>query len=353
MYYAKCKIYHDGSHYIAIPPTHRPQRRRRSVPDEVIAVQNDMPNQEQTRSENVSDPTEDALFLPTNVKFQESKTNERFPESVSESDKVITKEECVNYMTRKEYFELLYEKGRVLPKTELFNFICTAMLPYFADRANTEIYIREQLWRKQRNAIVRRTRMTRKINQHEFNYFVTVTYDDGKHTESSFRKKLITTLGHFSSRKGWRYVGVWERSPEKQRLHFHGLFYIPEGTLPQGLEKVEIYSFKEHKRKITIQSEYFNRRFGRNDFEGIDDITRLGDAIKYLVKYLEKTGEKIIYSKGLHQYFISDVVGEDIVCHYGMEDKKLLLFDDFGCWDEGCYIGKVSKEVIARMPKSD
>lgn len=33
-------------------------------------------------------------------------------------------------------------------------------------------------------------------------------------------------------RKGWKYVGVWERSPEKQRLHFHGIFYIPEGTMP-------------------------------------------------------------------------------------------------------------------------
>ena len=40
-------------------------------------------------------------------------------------------------------------------------------------------------------------------------------------------------------------------------------------------------------------------------------------------------------------------------CPFGLEDKKLLLFDDFLCWDEGCLIGTVSKETIALMPKSN
>ena len=44
---------------------------------------------------------------------------------------------------------------------------------------------------------------------------------------------------------------------------------------------------------------------------------------------------------------------EDIICPYGVDDKKVLLFDDFGCWDEGCYIGQVSPEVIEQMPKSN
>ena len=44
---------------------------------------------------------------------------------------------------------------------------------------------------------------------------------------------------------------------------------------------------------------------------------------------------------------------EDIVCSIGMEEQKLLLFDDFGCWDEDEYIGQVSKETIAKMPKAN
>lgn len=71
------------------------------------------------------------------------------------------------------------------------------------------------------------------------------------------------------------------------------------------------------------------------------------------MKYIEKSGEKIVYSKGLPQYFISDIIDEDVVCRYGLEDKKLLLYDNFSCWDEGCYMGEVSKEVIDLMQKSD
>ena len=77
----------------------------------------------------------------------------------------------------------------------------------------------------------------------------------------------------------------------------------------------------------------------------------MGHAMGYLMKYLEKSGEKIIYSKGMPQYFISDILEEDVVCRIGQEDKKLLLFDDFSCFDEGVYMGQVSKETIAQMRK--
>ena len=58
-----------------------------------------------------------------------------------------------------------------------------------------------------------------------------------------------------------------------------------------------------------------------------------------------------MYSGRLPQFFLSDVMDEDIVCPFGMEDKKLLLYDDFGRWDEGCYMGQVSKGVIDQMRK--
>ncbi len=62
------------------------------------------------------------------------------------------------------------------------------------------------------------------------------------------------------------------------------------------------------------------------------------EAMAYLMKYLEKTGEKIIYSKGLPQYFISDILDDDVVCTIGQEEKKLLLFDDFTCRDEAAML---------------
>ena len=42
-----------------------------------------------------------------------------------------------------------------------------------------------------------------------------------------------------------------------------------------------------------------------------------------------------------------------IVCPIGIDDQKLLLFDDFQCIDEGTLMGKVSKEVIKEMRKAN
>ena len=52
-------------------------------------------------------------------------------------------------------------------------------------------------------------------------------------------------------------------------------------------------------------------------------------------------------------WFVSDILESDIVCKIGQEDRKLLLFDDFLCIDEGVVMGKVSPEVIKEMPKSN
>lgn len=52
-------------------------------------------------------------------------------------------------------------------------------------------------------------------------------------------------------------------------------------------------------------------------------------------------------------YFISDILDDDVVCRIGMEDQKLLLFDNFSCFDEGVYIGEVSPAVIKQLRKSN
>ena len=193
--------------------------------------------------------------------------------------------------------------------------------------------------------------MTRKANLVDFNYFCTFTYDDKLHSEMSFKKKLSKSLQNLSTRKNWKYMGVWERAPETKRLHFHGLFSIPQDSMIGELFEHSDYSFSSHKRTKTIQNSYFNSRFGRSDFEPISSHADLMKEIQYICKYLEKTEEKIVYSKGQYQYFISDIFDEEIVCTIGQEDKKLLLFDNFNCWDEGVLMGQVSSEVISQMRK--
>ncbi|MBQ3213963.1 MAG: hypothetical protein IJB10_03030 [Clostridia bacterium] len=254
-------------------------------------------------------------------------------------------------MTRKELFEELYLSYLDMPRKVKKEKIYNEMRQYFKTDLDCRNFVEINFDRKLRNIICRRVRMVRKANLQNFNYFCTFTYDDNKQTEFSFRKKLMNAFSHFTSRKGWRYIGVWERSPKNKRLHFHGMFHIPDGTMPGELIEKREYNFTIHDMKTTYQNTYFNDRYGRSDFELIEDKNRIGDSIRYLLKYIEKTGEKIVYSRGLYQYFISDIMDDDIVTTIGQEDKKLLLFDDFNCWDEGVLMGKVSPEVISQMRK--
>ena len=102
-----------------------------------------------------------------------------------------------------------------------------------------------------------------------------------------------------------------------------------------------------------MQNTYFNERFGRSDFQMLDPETTAA-AVRYILKYLEKSGERIVFSKGLPDHFISDIMDEDVVCRYGVDDRKLLLRDDFKCFRDGEYIGTVDRTVIDRLnDKSD
>ena len=344
MPYPKCKIYSDRSHYIAIPHTERPYKPRRKVQEEEIVVEE---REEQEKQENVA-PQAD---FDTEEQAYEEQVLEGVGNEMPHTSMKITT--TARRITRKQLFEQLYAEGTGLKKRVLRSMLVKGMKPYFPSEQAVREYVDRNLRRKQRNLVARRIRMSRKANLQTFNYFVTLTYNSAIHTEESFKRKLRTTLSHFADRKGWRYIGVWERSPEKKRLHFHGVFHIPDGTLSGEMEEVNSYSFATHQRQITMQNSFFLKRFGRNDFEKITDENRIGDALSYLMKYIEKSGEKIVYSRGLPQFFISDVMDEDVACMMGEEQEKLVLHDDFGCWVDGEYMGKVSKETIAKMPKAN
>ncbi len=351
MPYPECKVYSDGSHYIAIPHTEKRYRPRPKKKEELIVVKDGnasglpVESTEVISKEN-SAPQESDALLP----LEKIAVTEELPQEVQSANLLQPNERL---MTKKELFNELYQQYLYLKKGERREKLITALRPYFKTDNAVKNYVDNNIERKRRNLIMRRIRLTRKVNLQTFNYFVTFTFNGKLHTEESFRKCLKKTLANFASRKGWKYVGVWERSPEKQRLHFHGLFYIPEQTMPGLLFEKSDYSFKSRHRQITVQNTYFNERFGRSDFEKIEDYTMLGNSVAYLMKYLEKTGEKIVYSKGLPQYFISDIMDEDVVTTIGLEDRKLLLFDDFECWDEGVSVGKVSADTIAQLRKSN
>ena len=284
MGYSETKVYFDGSHYIAIPHTERsPSRKPKKIDIEDISPIKHS-SEENKASELLPVPRKDGK-LPLEV--------------LAEKPKVQISS---NVKTKRELFEELYKRYFGMSSSKKNEQIFQDMRQFFPNDKDLEHYVQKNMDRKKRNLICRRKRMVRKAYLAKFNYFCTFTYDDRKHTELTFKKKLKKTFANFASRKSWKYMGVWERSPEKQRLHFHGLFHIPDGTIPDKLEKKRDYSTTMHRMQETIQSEYFNERFGRNDFKPVNEYEyTLGSAIQYLMKYIEKTGERIVYSKGLYQ----------------------------------------------------
>lgn len=285
------KIYNDGSNWIAIPRTERPYRRKRR------------------------------------------RKKPKKSEKVKQFEKAFTQSKG----KRKN------RKAKLLQE----------FAPMFKDEDEATQFVEQHFDRLSRNRWERYKRMIRRGYNYSWNYFCTFTYDDQKHTEGSFRKKLMNTLYHFSSRRNWRYIGAWERGEQGQRLHFHAHAYIPDRKMPGVLEEHEDYSTKRHRREKSIQNSFFNERFGRSDFSAVNNAYEVADSIKYMLKYISKNDEKVVYSRGMKTYFISDILDEDIICPMGDEEHgfKYILASDFTCINEGEIVGKVSPEVIEQMPR--
>ena len=289
------KVYYDGSHYIGIPPKKNPAKRKNQSISPIVIV--------------------DGEIIDLKSKFNEERDKNR-DKKKTERDKAVTKE----------------------------------LSPYFEDEEQAKEFIDAQNQRVERNRIVRCSRLFRKVRLLNPNYFCTFTYDEDKHTEESFREKLSNCLRLCSSRNDWKYIGVWERAPENGRLHFHGIFKIPEGQMKGELIEIKDYSTKAHRMQITTQNTYFNKRFGRSDFKEIDE-KGLERATKYLIKYIEKSGERLVYSRGIYMYFMTDILEDDVLCNTGPDEYKVILADDFYCIKDGEVIGNVSPEVIDKMGK--
>lgn len=208
----------------------------------------------------------------------------------------------------------------------------TALFPYHPDMGE---YVVKKIDNAKRNFWKREKRFRRKAYLNKWNFFVTFTYDDKKQNEETFRKKLRRCLSNLHTRRGWRYMGVFERAPDTGRLHFHGVFYVPEGEMLGVLTQKTDYSAKMKRLQLRDENSFFEKKFGRNDFEALSDAAiKRGQALKYILKYLDKTGERIVYSRGISTEICKEVSANDIVTELkGDFCRKYILFDDVISWD--------------------
>lgn len=234
-------------------------------------------------------------------------------------------------------FAFLYADGLKCDMTdkELREFILTNLEDCFPTFPDLEKYVNENVDRMNRNAWQREKRFRRKAYLNRWNYFVTFTYNGKKHTEETFRKKLRKCLSNLHTRRGWNFMGVWERGEETDRLHFHCILYVPAGEMVGKITQKKEYSKRLGKVKETFSNDFFERKFGRNDFEELNIMEmKNGSAVAYILKYLRKTGERIVYSRGIPTE-ISKVLPDHVFAAEIEDDYvvKYVIFDNVIKWE--------------------
>ena len=228
-------------------------------------------------------------------------------------------------------FEDLYQVAvkKGLPYKKQQEFVLSKMYETVRIKEIAEKIVNEGFRRKNANIASRKKLFRRKAYLNNWNYFVTFTFDDKKHTDDSFKKSLRKCLSNLSTRKGWKVMGIWEYGEENERLHFHALLYVPDGMMVGKLYEKKDYSKRKHKVITTHPCTFFEERFGRCDFEKINSLSlKKGKYLDYILKYITKTDEKIVYSRGIPSIFRDEISEDEICAEFEDFVMKFVLFDN-------------------------
>ncbi len=79
---------------------------------------------------------------------------------------------------------------------------------------------------------------------------------------------------------------------------------------------------------------FFDDSFGISDFREVNPILlKRGGTSKYLVKYIMKSGEKALYSRGTPAEICKELSDNDVVGTYFEFVTKYVLWDDVLDWE--------------------
>ena len=244
-----------------------------------------------------------------------------------------------------------------MAKKKLFNIFPKLDKKYLKEQKEKERLskaYKEQLKQSQENKklfMIKKITLTKKLDYYNWNYFVTFTYNDKLHKEASFKKKLTKMLRLLEDKK-WVYIGIWEKESTEKRLHFHGIFFIPENAMVGELLKRKDFNTKSHKTKAIHLNSFFARKFGRNDFSPIGNSDNKRKFAKdYILRQLEKSSSAVISSKDLDNKFKKQISTYEIENEL-KELNKNRKIDSFTTCDNGFLIGEFNtekpKETVGR-----
>lgn len=99
------------------------------------------------------------------------------------------------------------------------------------------------------------------------------------------------------------------------------------------VEKRE-YSTKRGEMRTRYGNTFFDDNFGISDFQEVNPVLlKRGGTSRYLVKYITKTGEKVVYSRGIPSEICKELSDNDVVGTYLDFVTKYVLWDDVLDWE--------------------
>ena len=237
------------------------------------------------------------------------------------------KDSCFQWYFKdsKNQFNVGNKKGR----DEQFDYIKDGMIENFGAEAVTDEYIIKNIKREVNNHCNRLRRAKRKGELNFFNYFVTFTYDDELHTAESFKRKLHIKLKNEAYRRGWAYMIIKEEGEKTKRIHYHALMYIPKegmiGELFWNNRPTEKSNAKGEKYWVTekqLENTWFNANFGMTNFQEITYVQGTMLPLDYIQKYMNKTEERIKYSRHIPSYEIKELPDDRVKIEMTYPDNK-------------------------------
>ena len=325
------KIYNDGGHFIATPVLRKTTRKLQDLPPK------------RYKTDEYTDEQKATVFrriMRDKKKQVDENGNKRDKNAVDKID--LSRDNgahcsrtALDILFDSLYFTA-YKQGLKDNKLDkpMTDFIRAGILKLYPDMDKLDEYITDKIKRKLNNLLHRKKRFRRKANLNRWNYFVTFTYDDTKHTAESFKKKLRKCLSNLHTRRGWKYMGVFEQAPETGRLHFHGLIYVPAGQMLGTFTEKQDYDTVNHRMQTRTENKFFADNFGINDFCEVSiDEMKNGKRTEYILKYIGKTNERICYSRGIPTEICKVVDGDDIITEMHDFVTKYILFDDIIDWE--------------------
>lgn len=139
MFYKDAKVYSDGSHYIAIPHTSNPCKRKR-----VIETPVEVPKEAQSISVS-SDEPEMQEIMSQEIKDEWDFTDMTSVESDDMPFDVEPPKPKKKYVKRSEVFEKLYAESDGMSKKARRNFLYRGMRPYFTKEQDAAAYVDSKL----------------------------------------------------------------------------------------------------------------------------------------------------------------------------------------------------------------